>query len=734
MEERNLSGILESDVVIPEIQREYVWGKNEKVLSQFIEELKLKKQLNIGFIYSYKPYKELNEIFLIDGQQRITTLILIAFYAAITEENKLDEFKTLMRLNGTKPAFSYRVRSCTKEFMLELFRNINNLDDLREIEKQKWFLNRYQVDKSISSMIEAFKIIDKKLKECDNIYDYIIENVKFWYFNVGETSQGEELYITMNSRGEALSDAEQIKPILFEKVTRSDKNKYGKLWDEIEEYFYKLKPNDKGIEVVDTMMNRFIQLILQIENKTEKYIGGASNTKFSTNEIQNISLEKIECYFIALKIIDFNFKEKDITSLLTCFYEEHKIEIFLFPLAALIKSVYLIVKNAHNQPDFRLSGFELSKYYNFEKREPLRLYKIVRNAVRRGTIKYVPLLKLLSEYNGEPIYDFLIKYHYPESEVNHVLSSHEMQKILIISNSESIEKTEDAFWEAQDSLSYLLEGSLKPLIEPFKDEKWTNETLIKFDNRKQITSQIFSKENIEKLLSTTEHKDGEIDNRLISRALLTFGDFAKRIGGDNWCFGYNNYWKAIFKEEKGANCLSMLLTKLSHTNNCSLYDTLQSIIKEYINNYPLEEKNSRYYFIKYDKTLLAMNDGYNIVTFWGSWSDYRIEVLNKERLSSYHVNPFLSAVIYKLSFPERKKYLQCSIGDAFSLIDLKNGISITCNKTHDWYVMSDKKNLNLIIDNLLWDDSQKKYIYPVDIKDDLIEKGVELFYKLKDLK
>jgi hypothetical protein len=170
------------------------------------------------------------------------------------------------------------------------------------------------------------------------------------------------------------------------------------------------------------MMNRFIQLILQIENKTEKYIGGASNTKFSTNEIQNISLEKIECYFIALKIIDFNFKEKDITSLLTCFYEEHKIEIFLFPLAALIKSVYLIVKNAHNQPDFRLSGFELSKYYNFEKREPLRLYKIVRNAVRRGTIKYVPLLKLLSEYNGEPIYDFLIKYHYPESEVNHVLS------------------------------------------------------------------------------------------------------------------------------------------------------------------------------------------------------------------------------------------------------------------------------------------------------------------------
>ena len=723
MEEKSLSGILASDVVIPEIQREYVWGRNERVISQFIEELKLKKELNIGFIYSYEPYA--NEIFLIDGQQRITTLVLIAFYAAIKEEDKLDAFKTLMRLNETKPAFSYRVRSCTKEFLLELFRNINNLDDLREIENQKWFLNRYKVDKSISSMIEAFKIIDKKLKESDNIYEYVAENVKFWYFNVGETSQGEELYITMNSRGEALSDSEQIKPILFEKVQNSDKHKYGKLWDEIEEYFYNIKPNDKGIEVVDTMMNRFIQLILQIENVTEKYIGGASNTKFTTNEIQKISLEKIECYFSALKTIDLNYKEEDTTSLLSCFYEERQSEKYFFPLAALMKAVYLLVINAPVQTDFTLS--------EVEKRELLRIYKIIRNAVRRGTIKYVPLLKLLSEYNSEPIYDFLIKYHYPENKANHVLSSHEMQKILIISNSESIEKTEEAFWDAQESLEYLLSGSLKPLIEPFIDEgKWTETILEKFKKRKNIICEVFSIENI-KIELSKEHIVGRIDNALISRALLTFGDFAKRIGGDNWCFGYNNYWKAIFKEEKGANCLSMLLTKLSHTNNSSLYDTLQSIIKEYIHNYPLEEKNSRYYFIKYDKTLLAMNDGYNIVTFWGSWSDYRIEVLNKERLSSYHVNPFLSAVIYKLGFPEMKEYLQCSIGGAFSLIDLKNGISITCNKTHDWYVMSDNKNLNLIIDNLTWNEVEKCFIYHVDIKDDLIEKGVELFYKLKKI-
>lgn len=119
----------------------------------------------------------------------------------------------------------------------------------------------------------------------------------------------EELYITMNNRGESLTEAEQIKPLLFEKVESSEKHKFGKLWDEIEEYFYALKPVEKGIEIVDTMMNRFIQLILQLENQTEKSIGGS--TRFTPEEIQKIDFQKIEIYYKALKLIESNFKEKE---------------------------------------------------------------------------------------------------------------------------------------------------------------------------------------------------------------------------------------------------------------------------------------------------------------------------------------------------------------------------------------------------------------------------------------
>jgi len=735
MEEKNLKKILAFDVVVPEIQREYVWGKNERVINQFLEDLRnqfledltINKRLNIGFVYSYKPYAKLNEIFLIDGQQRITTMVLIAFYCAI-KDGKLNEFKNLLKLklNKTKPAFSYRVRSCTKEFMSELFNRVDNLIDLGKIKEQKWFLDRYRVDISISSMIEAIDCIIKALKDINNLYDFIIKDVTFWYFNVEKTSQGEELYITMNSRGESLSDAEQIKPLLFENIDSSDKQKYGKLWDDIEEYFYKeyfsdSKSSNEGIEIVDLMMDRFIQLILQLENKTEKNIGGASNARFSTAEIQNINLEKIKYYFDALKIIDLNFKEKNETSLLSCFYEVPQKEIFLYPLASLLKAVYLIVEKETTQSHVILSGIQY--------RELLRLYKVIRNAVRRGTINYVPLLKILYDYKGEDIYKFFLGI---EKELQ-VLSPHELDKIRIISEADSIEDIEEAFWEAQESLDYLLGGSLKPLIEPFRNiENWTYETLDTFKQRKDLFSELFDKEIITIKLST-EPKDDKLDNSVIARALLTIEDYSYHTGASNYCFGYSDYWKLIFKEEKGWKILSKLLTKIEKQHVGTLYERLQKIIQDFISNYNLV-KNGRYYLIKYPYALQAVSPGYNILTFWTDWTDYRVEVLSKEMLSSYHVNPYTTAVFKKLEKSTIDKVKNRSDkGDSNTGLIFENGISLKPDSSHSWNVLlpkgfeSDKLPNEYKVKVI---NNDKFYQYEVNIKEDLIEKGIELANQL----
>lgn len=153
------------NLVVPEIQREYVWGFNQyRVFETFLEDLKEGRQfeedlpeevksleqaaknpsidevtrkglltvlenmrkpgpsMNIGFLYSYKPSYYIGndreeDIYLIDGQQRFTTLVLLLFYFALKENRKTD-FLRLFKFDYAveKIAFDYRVRSITHQF------------------------------------------------------------------------------------------------------------------------------------------------------------------------------------------------------------------------------------------------------------------------------------------------------------------------------------------------------------------------------------------------------------------------------------------------------------------------------------------------------------------------------------------------------------------------------------------------------------------------------------------
>ena len=80
MEAHDLKSLLtDYYLIVPEIQREYVWGakENEEKLVRFIEDVlksvKEKTKKNVGFLYSYTAHG--NEHYIIDGQQRFTSLI-----------------------------------------------------------------------------------------------------------------------------------------------------------------------------------------------------------------------------------------------------------------------------------------------------------------------------------------------------------------------------------------------------------------------------------------------------------------------------------------------------------------------------------------------------------------------------------------------------------------------------------------------------------------------------------
>ena len=358
MEEFNVFQIISKyNLIVPEIQREYVWGNNDfNILDLFFNDIEeganlessnqknklqnLKEELlkkisqddfnsvkkeidkfnssqaiNIGFLYSYRPsyyiYNDVSEdVYLIDGQQRFTTLFLSLFFFALKEDKK-DIFLQLFRFNPKKEkiAFDYRVRKKTHNFFIDLLNHCNTLDDVLNITEQTWFLSDYSHDVTIKAMVKTINKLNKRFpRDEQTYYDFLLKKVKFWHFKTEATSQGEELYITMNSRGKVLADNESIRAKLFEQIKVSKKTReWNQKWEEWQDFFWKHK---NGNENADDGFNEFLRCISGLEN----YLSGKEENFYSPKEYQdngikassliaNLNLDLISKYFLCYKFL-----------------------------------------------------------------------------------------------------------------------------------------------------------------------------------------------------------------------------------------------------------------------------------------------------------------------------------------------------------------------------------------------------------------------------------------------
>lgn len=264
LKDENLLTLLSlHDFIIPEIQREYVWGSlinSEKVLVPFLNSIKISAKVDeschyahglenqhMGFLYSYKPQyirdisSRISDEYIIDGQQRFTSLFLLLFVRAVIEERILD-FNNLVRWEEYNIAFDYKVRQLTHKFIYDLIAHVqtDGKSVLKNIIEEKypcWLLNDYLKDTTVGNIINAIKCIFKIFNnDSDYYYDYLLTRIHFWHFKTDVTSQGEELYITMNSRGEELSDNEAQKA---RRLKNTDQTKWGPLWEEWQTYFWR---------------------------------------------------------------------------------------------------------------------------------------------------------------------------------------------------------------------------------------------------------------------------------------------------------------------------------------------------------------------------------------------------------------------------------------------------------------------------------------------------------------
>ena len=240
----------ETEVVIPMIQRDYAQGRlTEKVKSirhDFLDALykacKDKKPLHLDFIYGeedegfFKPF---------DGQQRLTTLYLLHWYAAVKAGKLVDEKEFFNR-------FCYEIRESTRVFIKKLNNEVvfsserlSDDDDISSIIKNaRWYVSRWELDQSISGMLVMLDAIHKRFSDIPDLWKILTDEpplITFFYKPLQDLSlSSDELYIKMNARGKQLTEFENFKAkfveLLREKSLRGELETKTPL-DEIERCF-----------------------------------------------------------------------------------------------------------------------------------------------------------------------------------------------------------------------------------------------------------------------------------------------------------------------------------------------------------------------------------------------------------------------------------------------------------------------------------------------------------------
>jgi hypothetical protein len=228
-------------VKIPIIQRDYAQGREtkEKVRNDFLDALNnaLKgNSVELDFVYGSEENTVLQPL---DGQQRLTTLFLLHWFAAI-KENHLEEEK----VKDILKKLTYETRTSSREFFKELvergidYQKLLPIDDEKRIshknqlsetiKNSSWFVISWENDSTIKAMLTMLDAIHVKFRDTSDIWAKLIETtedkrpITFLYIKLKDFGLSDDLYIKMNARGKQLTPFEEFKS-RFEKYIEDNK-------------------------------------------------------------------------------------------------------------------------------------------------------------------------------------------------------------------------------------------------------------------------------------------------------------------------------------------------------------------------------------------------------------------------------------------------------------------------------------------------------------------------------
>lgn len=646
-------------VVIPMVQRDYAQGRTtddvNRVRNRFLDAIKtylVKSEddndvMKMDFIYGEKEQvwsttvaNKLEKIIVtpLDGQQRLTTLYLLHWYAA--KKCSIDDSHYKFLNN-----FTYDIRPSSRDFCAHLMKYTPDwsITLKKQLVDQNWFMGEWHNDPTIIGMLVMLDSINDKFGNIANLWDILTKELAnekgriiFYFLPLSENGLSDELYIKMNSRGKKLTAFEHFKAEyenLYEKDSDEARTVNHKFDVEWADTFFPYRQDD----IVDNEFMRYffyISHILCYEQGIEK-----SNDEFelikliyseSPDAVANRKYleDAFDCWYRVLtdyKSIDAFF-EKYLSGFA---YEKGKVATFkrVGEYRGTQNFFHACVKLYQVNSNFSFSDF-------------LFLYGIITYLMNKDAIKeddFIDRLRTLrnliwNSNSGEIRGDA----HYMKDLLCQV-------KDLILTG--CINK----------DLKYKFNGIQ---IEEEEDKKKKRheidiETIHRFEDHPLIYGYAsglgYAHLDLVDAFLSLFSGTPDPDFVKIHRALLAIGDYTQNDSNRYYMGNQNRAtWSQLLHksrnrsnfEEKTMSVLRILLQRIKDGEN------LDSIIKKFLSE--KEETRTfdwRYYFVKYPDMLRGA-DGELI---WDESNDYICTTLNKHQFNGQHWNPFLNVICRNLS-------------------------------------------------------------------------------------
>ena len=539
---------------IPIIQRDYAQGRSDersqKICKNFLASLIAavenypQKNIELDFVYGKKNK---NKVYLLDGQQRITTLYLLHWYLA----QRLQKPSLLKDV-----ALSYRVRQYADEFTQKLSDESTQIDFSSIIPSQAicnctWFFDAWKHDPTVKGMLNTLDTIhellkDKKISE-ERYWQPLEEGaVTFYWLDLEEHHLTDELYLKMNARGKQLSNFENFKASLVKRVADNG-------WEE------NIKEKDSFSFKMDTIYTDLFWEYRGEENVIDyeviNFFAGMAMIGYALKENSEAQQKRIQELFnnpLSVRVEDFEKSDFEcLTSYLDFYSAVEKIsietELWKYYNADNKRGLFEeFIKDENKGTEKKYDGatypqrvlfYALSELF-MEAKDKNNIsedfIRVVRNIVENATIDsaqtFVYAIKLMSELleGVQDIYWYLSKTAIQSNFASYQVTQEKQKAERIVANPE----WKDAIWEAEDHPMF--KGDIGFLLLE------TENDLPLFKKRYEVAKEMFEEKGV---------KGKYRENALLIRALVSRFDnwylFWSRLVFDS----STETWKRILRTD-----------------------------------------------------------------------------------------------------------------------------------------------------------------------------------------